>query len=124
MLDKELLHVMGTIISHLTKVSLPEDLQEEVSDILIDTTMKLAQAIEKNETGVTDNSLTPENLEEIAVLATEFDASGDPLLQKQASVLDQILLTIGSPRNGVTAFKQAEEKEIERLREKYTQEAR
>ena len=57
-------------------------------------------------------------LEDLVVLATEFDKSGDPYLQKQASVLDEILRTIGSSREAVANAKKAYDEEIERIREK------
>lgn len=66
-----------------------------------------------------DGEIDEESLEEMVLLAEEFDKSGDPLLMKQASVLDQILLTLAAPRGAKDAFKQAEDKEVNRLRDKY-----
>ena len=43
------------------------------------------------------SKVTPEAVEEIAALAAAFDASGDPGLKKQASVLDELLLSIAAP---------------------------
>jgi hypothetical protein len=63
--------------------------------------------------------LTEEDVGELGILASELDKSGDPILQKQASVLDEILLTIGSDPKAQGAFKKAQEDEIERLRIKY-----
>ena len=46
-----------------------------------------------------ESNITPESLEQLANIATAFDASGDPELKKQASVIDELLLTIASPPN-------------------------
>lgn len=59
------------------------------------------------------------DLENIVNLATAFDESGDPELGKKASVLDEILLTIGAPKGENYTFKAAEEAELIKLREKY-----
>lgn len=68
------------------------------------------------------SELSVSSLEEMAAIAEEFDKSGDPLLVRQASVLDQILLTLAAPKNAKEVFKLSEDKEIERLRAKYHQE--
>jgi hypothetical protein len=59
------------------------------------------------------------DLENIVNLAAAFDESGDPELGKKASVLDEILLTIGAPKGSNYTFKSAEEAELIKLREKY-----
>lgn len=59
------------------------------------------------------------DLENIVNLAAAFDESGDPELGKKASVLDEILLTIGAPKGENYTFKAAEEAELTKLREKY-----
>ena len=61
--------------------------------------------------------ITPQQLDEIAAVASAFDESNDPLLRKQASVLDEILLTIGSSKDALAQVKKAKEDEIKRLRE-------
>lgn len=63
--------------------------------------------------------ITPEALDEMAALATAFDESGDELLRKQASVLDEILLTFGAEKNAAERMKQAEDDRIEQLKKKY-----
>jgi hypothetical protein len=60
--------------------------------------------------------LTVKALEEMAVVAEEFDRSGDPLLEKQASVMDEILLTIGANKTEVDALKKSQEAKIEKLK--------
>jgi hypothetical protein len=51
------------------------------------------------------SKLTPESIEGIAELATALDASGDPALMKQASVLDELLLSISAPPGAYKAAK-------------------
>jgi len=68
-----------------------------------------------------EQGLAPSDLDEVAQLATAFDNSGDPDLLKIASVLDEILLTIGAPKDAVAQFKKAEEDKIEELKKKYNQ---
>jgi len=59
----------------------------------------------------------PEDLNSIVDLANALDASDDEVLQKQASVLDEILLAMGSDR--IKAFNQAQQDELDKLRQKY-----
>jgi hypothetical protein len=66
-----------------------------------------------------DPKITSKQLDEIAALAQSFDESGEPFLQKQASVLDELLLTIAAPKSAIAQAKKAEEDEVNRLRDKY-----
>jgi hypothetical protein len=66
-----------------------------------------------------DSTITPESIEGIAALAAALDASGDPELIKQASVLDELLLTIAAPPNALNDKKAAEEKKIDDIKKKY-----
>lgn len=68
---------------------------------------------------VEPNIFTAERLNEMAALAAEFDASGDALLMKQASVLDEILLTIAAPRGSNIQFRETQDDRIEQLKKKY-----
>jgi hypothetical protein len=63
--------------------------------------------------------LTPEFLDELASIAAEFDSSGDEFLQKQASVFDDLLLTLSAPKNAVYEIKKAKSDRIEELKKKY-----
>lgn len=63
--------------------------------------------------------LTPERLDEMAAVAAAFDESGDELLQKQASVLDELLLTIAAPRGTAIQFRDTQDDRIEQLKKKY-----
>lgn len=69
------------------------------------------------------NDISEEGIDELAAIAQAFDESDDELLQKQASVLDELLLTIGANPKALTAFKKAENDELSRLRAKYRAEA-
>jgi hypothetical protein len=66
-----------------------------------------------------DSSLTPESIEEIAEIANAFDQSEDNSLKRTASVLDEILLTIGSDPSALKKMKIAEEERIDALKKKY-----
>lgn len=86
----------------------------------------LASALLKNAADQVDSieppeesKITPQAIEELAALANAFDASGDPALKKQASVLDELLLTIAAPANSAAARKAAEERRFEELQKKY-----
>jgi hypothetical protein len=74
-----------------------------------------AEEISKTEEGI----ITPESLDEMAALATAFDESDDEMLKKQASVLDEILITLAAPKNAIAEAKKAEDDRIEQLKKKY-----
>jgi hypothetical protein len=63
--------------------------------------------------------ITEKSLEEMAAIAEAFDASGDELLMKQASVLDEILMTISSSGDAIFNYKKAESDRIDELKKKY-----
>jgi hypothetical protein len=63
--------------------------------------------------------LTPETIAETAAFATVLDQSNDPQLQKMASVLDELLLTIAAPPGAMAEKKAAENQRLEDLRKKY-----
>lgn len=65
---------------------------------------------------VMDSLVTPESLQEMAAIASEFDKTGHPMLMKQAAVLDEILLTIGAQKTAIVAAKAAQDKEVSRLK--------
>src|SRR5690606_33234324 len=92
----------------LNKVSTTLD---EVAGILFE----LAEDVKKS----SSSSIEEESLSDLADLATAFDNSDDPKLHKLASVLDELLLTISTRKGAVEAIKNAEDKEIDKLREKY-----
>ena len=65
------------------------------------------------------SNLTPESVDELANLATALDASGDPALRKQASALDELLMTIAAPPDALQRQKESTEGRMEELRKKY-----
>lgn len=66
-----------------------------------------------------ESKITPDAIENLASLAATFDASGDPELKKQASVLDELLLSIAAPPNQTNNIKAAENARLETLKQKY-----
>ncbi len=86
----------------------------QASDVL----REVAQEIAITEP-VAQTLITPENLEEMAAIAASFDESGDPMLEKQAAVLDEILMTLSTPKDYVFNFKRAENDKLDTLKKKY-----
>ena len=85
-----------------------------------DALKDVAEEIKESQPVVVDApTITSEKLEEIAAVAAAFDESGDELLQKQASVLDEILLTLSAPKDYAFNFKKAEDYQLEALKKKY-----
>lgn len=95
--------VKGHIISTLEKVS--DDLVE--ASTTLDAMMRDLRS---------ESMITINNLQAMAILASEFDKSDDPLLMKQAALLDEILLTIGAQKTAVMAARRAQDEEISRLK--------
>jgi hypothetical protein len=65
--------------------------------------------------------LTPASLTELASIANAFDASGDAGLQRQASVIDELLLTIAADPKEIGQRKDLYESRIEEMKKKYQQ---
>jgi len=68
-----------------------------------------------------ESVITPQSIDETAVLAAALDNSDDPQLKRIASVLDELLLTIAAPPGAVAEKKAAENDRLEELRKKYEQ---
>jgi hypothetical protein len=66
-----------------------------------------------------ESKITPESIDELANLAAAFDASGDPQLKKQASVLDELLLSIAAPPNAYAERKDLQEQRLIEIGKKY-----
>lgn len=66
-----------------------------------------------------DHSLTPEALDDLNAFITAFDKSGDAELQKAASVLDELLLTVAVPPSLIENHKKAQENRLDVLKQKY-----
>jgi hypothetical protein len=82
---------------------------------LLKITAEVVEDIEPAE----ESKLTPEAIQELAQIAQAFDASGDEKLMKQASVIDELLLTIASPPDAISSRKDLEDQRIEVLKQKY-----
>lgn len=100
---------------------LAEETNDE--DVLFNVSLALAKAAKavKSAKEFVDSKggevVTYDDLQAMAAIADEFDASGDPVLMKQATVLDQVLLNFAKPTE-----KSAEDSELDRLHQKYRQE--
>lgn len=66
-----------------------------------------------------ESKITPESIEELGNLATALDSSNDPQLRKQASVLDELLLSIAAPPNAYSERKDLQDSRTEELKKKY-----
>jgi hypothetical protein len=64
-------------------------------------------------------SFNEDDVDDICDIAQALDESGDPELQRTASVLDEIILTIGADKKIKSNFKKAQEEEIDRLKKKF-----
>lgn len=86
--------------------------------IVSNSLRKLAEQIEIIED--TSNDFTPEKLDQIAAVAESFADSDDELLQKQASVLDNLLITLAAPKNAwLLSTAEAEDDKTDQLKKKY-----
>lgn len=66
-----------------------------------------------------DSKITPKAIEELGSLAAALDSSNDPALKKQASVLDELLLTIAAKPNEFAEKKAASDYRLEELKKRY-----
>lgn len=93
---------------------------EIIANTLVNAASILKSCAEKVAAVEPEESLiNDQNLSELAILAEEFDKSGDSFLQKQASVLDEILLTLAAPRGYVDKVKMIENDRLDQLKKKY-----
>jgi hypothetical protein len=65
------------------------------------------------------SQITPESIEGLANLASALDSSGDAQLKKQASVIDELLLSIAAPPNAYAERKDLQEQRLVELKKKY-----
>jgi len=84
---------------------------------LLKVTAEAVEDIEPPE----ESKITPEAIDDLAALATAFDDSGDPELKKQASVIDELLLTIAAPSDAIVQRKDLIDQRIDELKKKYEQ---
>ncbi len=79
---------------------------------------KAANKVDEIEPEV-ESVITPDSLDRLAAIAAAFDESGDPELMAQASVIDELLLTVATPPNVLNGKRAADDKRIESLKDKY-----
>lgn len=97
---------------------------EECSKIVAENCV-LAAALLKNaaeevdELEPVESNINSESVESLANIATAFDASGDPELKKQAAVIDELLLSIAAPPDGLNQIKKLQDARIDELKKKY-----
>lgn len=98
-----------------------EDCMKVVSESCVLAAALLKSAAEEVDTleSPEPSKLTPESVAGLADLAAALDSSGDPALQKQASVLDELLLSISAPPGAYKAAKAAEDYRLDELKKKY-----
>lgn len=80
---------------------------------------KTAEEVDKIEPEQEETAMTPENIEGLADIATAFDESGDEYLQKQASLIDELLISIAAPKYAAKKMKDKNESKIDELKQKY-----
>lgn len=121
MADQEMLNVLGKLITAIVKMADSDDPFVKVASecLLVDTVGHLASAIKQlQELKPQPSQLTPERIAEMGALASEFEKTGDPVLMKQAELIDEILLTIGTPQGAFATAKQAQDIEVSRIKER------
>lgn len=98
-----------------------DDCLKVVSESCVEAAQLLKKAAKKVEPiePPEESVLNEKSLEELAHIANAFDASGDPNLKKQASVIDELLLTIAAPPDFLKKKQAAEDKAIDELQKKY-----
>lgn len=98
---------------------------EKCLKIVAESCVQAAQALKKASAEVdaieppAESNLTPESIEGLAQIANAFDSSGDIELKKQASVIDELLLTIANPKNALAERQDLQENRIADLKAKY-----
>ncbi len=98
---------------------------DECSKIVAESCIEAAAAIKKAAEQVEEiepameSEITSESLQGLADIAAAFDASNDPELKKQASVIDELLLTIAAPPNALAMRKDLYDNRIEDLKKRY-----
>jgi hypothetical protein len=90
-----------------------------VAEALVNAASEIKKAADDVKMFEPEFEMTEEKLDEIAILAEQFDKSGDELLQKQASVLDEILLTFAAKKGFKSEFERNQDLRIEELKKHY-----
>ena len=108
----EITDMVNTLEEKFAKLSdsHPQEVTELVA-VASTALEKIASTYDEPQTPVDGQSL-----EELAALASAFDLSGDPELQAEAAVIDQVLFAIAAPGEAVNSFNLVYDKELEELR--------
>src|SRR5690606_12982409 len=93
-----------------------EDLDTKKDSELISLIAAFSSSLEKMASTYEDSQVDTQSLEELAALASAFDLSGDPELQAEASVIDQVLFALATPNEVVAKINLVYDKELEELR--------
>jgi hypothetical protein len=83
-----------------------------------DCLRKAAEQVETIEPP-TESNITPENIESLANLAEALDSTNDPELKKQASLIDELLLTIAADPSEVKQRKEYDDARVADLKRIY-----
>ena len=121
-LSEKLMLVASWLESSENDLLVEADADENALTVVASALTKAADALKEGAEEVSKSEpegITPEKLDEIAAVAQAFDESGDELLRKQASVLDEILLTYAARPDSVATWKKAEDQRLEDLKKKY-----
>lgn len=98
---------------------------EECLKVVATSCVEAAEALKRAAAQVDEmepaepSKITPEAIDGLAVLADALDASGDAELKKQASVIDELLLTIAAPKNALAERKDLLDARLVDLKKKY-----
>ena len=93
---------------------------EVLSSALVKAAIELkAAAMVVSEIEPSEEGITAEKLEGLAAVAELLDDSDDPAIRKQASVLDELLLTIAAPKGQFIQFRDTQDDRIQELKKKY-----
>jgi hypothetical protein len=121
-----MLHAMASWLeSPDNEAILLAEYDEECLKVVATSCVEAAHALKKAAEEVDaieppeESLLTPESIEGLANIAAAFDASDDDGLRKQASVIDELLLTIAATPEVVSDKKAAQFNRLEELKKKY-----
>jgi len=120
-----LLSIASWLESPNNEAILLSEYNEDCLKVVSESCVEAASALRKAASTVDniepaeESKITPESIESLAELATALDESGIEDLQKQASVLDELLLTIAAPPNAYADKMAASDDRLEQLKKKY-----
>jgi len=129
-LNKDLSRLANTLVSVDSELTMwaEENGNDELLDHAVLIQLKAAKAIQdviklaeikaNFELSIEADSIHPKDIEGLAEVAAQFDASSDPFLQKQAAVIDQLLINFAQ-RGLRSKAESADEKELAKLRAEY-----